>query len=81
MRLLNNVHSQSKKDVLYGKAGEQVTVISDCGNVVIVEGPNGVRFPCKPGDLTEVLTNEKTELKPIIKQVTKKKRSSNNELF
>lgn len=75
MNLINDVIScikKDKKDVVYGKAGEVVIVISDCGNVIIVESASGNRFPCKPDDLsTEVLKHEKPILpaKPIINPV------------
>lgn len=75
MKLKSDVVSLSKKDVVYGKAGDEVTIISDCVNVMIVEGKDGVRYPCSKDNLTtEVLTNEKpaTELKPIINQVQAK---------
>lgn len=78
MNLINDVISfikKDKKDVVYGKAGDVVIVISDCGNVIIVESLTGSRFPCSPDNLTtEVLTNEKptTELKPITNQVQAK---------
>lgn len=75
MKLMHDVKSLLDKDVIYGYAGDEVTVISEYGNVMIVEGINGVKFPCKTDNLTtEVLTNEKplTEVKPIINQVQAK---------
>lgn len=37
--------SHYKYDVIYARAGDQVTIISDSDNVLIVEGPDGNRFP------------------------------------
>lgn len=33
------------KGVIYGKKGEKVTLVKDCGRALIVENENGNRFP------------------------------------
>jgi hypothetical protein len=44
MILTEDIHSHCKSDHVYGYAGEQVTIVSERGNTLIVEGKNG-RFP------------------------------------
>lgn len=57
-RLKDDVFSHVSKDphkakqmLQYGSKGEQVTVLSDKGNVLIVENKKGNRYPVKREDL------------------------------
>jgi len=62
MILKNDIIScikKDKKDLVYGKAGDVVVVISDYGNVVIVENTAGERFPCGKDDLLTVKIKKK----------------------
>lgn len=43
--------SNDKEKTLYAKAGEKLTVISDCGNVYIVENKKGNRFSVKKDEV------------------------------
>lgn len=45
MQLSENIYSVFRKDHLYGKCGDIVTVISKHGDVVVVEGPDRKRYP------------------------------------
>lgn len=88
MNLINDVLSHIKKGVVYGKANDVVIVVSDFGNVVIVEGINGNRFPCKSDNITtQIIPSEKplTITKPIPHKVEAKTRAKpaplNNQLF
>ena len=51
-QLLNDVKSNVKHSYVYGHAGDIVELISDHGNVFIVE-LNGERFPAHINSLTE----------------------------
>lgn len=76
-KLSKDVHSLYNNKLL-GHQGSDVTVISDHGNVTIVEDISGERFACMAVDLTndEVIKNEEPpELKPIQKQVQRKAKS------
>ena len=65
MKLIKDVVSHSKKNVVYGKVGDEVKIIADYGNVLIVENDKG-RFPCKAENISE---KPLTDLKPITNQV------------
>ena len=42
--LKEDIRSEYRKKVIYGKAGDKVKIITD-GDVLIVEAKNGYRFP------------------------------------
>ncbi len=50
-KLKCDIASSMKKDKIYGKKGEPVTVISDRSSVWIVENKKGERFPVSVNDL------------------------------
>lgn len=50
MRLKTDIISVFKNHV-YGKAGEEVKVISEHGEVFIVENKKGIRYPVKKENL------------------------------
>lgn len=52
MKLKYDVFSSYRPACKYGSAGEDVIVIRDCGNVMIVQGMDGNRFPILIGSLT-----------------------------
>lgn len=89
MKLKHDVFSTYRPACKYANAGEDVKMISDCGNVVIVQASNANRFSVPK----EYLTEEEVEIKveeiniralpdteatnPIIKQVqVSKKRAA-----
>lgn len=49
-----DIYSNFKK-LLYAKAGTRVKLISDCGNVLIVEDEKGFRFPVESKDVTKII--------------------------
>lgn len=53
MKLKCDVRSGGSGKKLYGLIGDEVKVISERGNVVIVEGVDGVRFPTLKENLTD----------------------------
>ena len=44
---INSNSTKNKQPVMYAACGERVRLISDCGNVLIVEDPKGKRFPVR----------------------------------
>lgn len=52
-KLKEDIKSVVVKCRIYGCNGDEVTVISDCGNVLIVEDKIGGRWPVKK-DLVEI---------------------------
>lgn len=44
--------SNVKKKVMYGKSGDKVKIVSDNGNVLIVEDKAGNRFPASKEAVT-----------------------------
>lgn len=48
MILIKDVHSFQKGRQLYGKSGDRIKVISDRGNVLIIEGPVWAEEKGKP---------------------------------
>lgn len=44
MTLSENIYSYCKPNVIYGKKGEKVKIISNVDGVCIVEGEQGQRF-------------------------------------
>ncbi|MBK7883042.1 MAG: hypothetical protein IPJ81_03920 [Chitinophagaceae bacterium] len=84
MRLKEDVRSLFKPEVLYGKQGEEVKIISEKGTVCIVENINGDRFPVNVSALTEDPIKEKPEAvpdttavkKPIINRVPVSKKAA-----
>lgn len=90
MKLYKDVRSKLKPEVLYGKEGEEVNVISEDGQVAIVENDKGDRFPVRMDLLTDeyhVSPKKEEQTKQIIKPVpmrTKKSKSApqtTNSLF
>jgi|GEM_PF-1635593 len=78
--LTRDIYS-SVTSTLYGKAGDQVKTIGDHGEVHIVEGPNGVRFPVKSIYLTDSVNGvEKGEWKPEVNHVPAKKQVKKKQL-
>lgn len=47
MKLLSDRYALNDKKKLYAKAGEEVTLIKDNGNVLIVASKKGERFPVR----------------------------------
>ena len=62
MKLKNDKRSHLKPDVVYGRKGEEVKMISDNGTVLIVEAESGSRFTVRKEEVTEneVAQTEKT---------------------
>lgn len=79
--LSEDVFSVYRKGLLYGSMNEKVKLISDQGNVCIVEKENGDRFPVKK-DLLSSVVQDPPPVKPsapietISKPIPKKKKSS-----
>ncbi len=69
MKLKCDVYSLVGKGKIYGYSGDEVKIISDKGNVLVVEDSKGNRFPVSIDEVTtsEVQSKEKpfTETKPI----------------
>lgn len=64
MRLKEDVRSLFNPETLYGKQGDDVEMISDCGNVCIVQSKDGNKFPVRTELLTEQKIDRKTEAVP-----------------
>lgn len=52
--LSNYFDKRGGKPIVYGKRGEKVTEISNCGNVLIVENKDGNRFPVSVEKVNEL---------------------------
>jgi hypothetical protein len=63
-KLKENIRSHGKDKTLYGKQGDTVKIISDCGNVCIVEGEDGNRFPVHKDLLVKNAIKKKIEAVP-----------------
>jgi len=50
--------NKKDKQVMYGRKGEKVKEISDCNNVMVVEGKNGDRFPVEKIFLQSIKSNK-----------------------
>lgn len=82
-KLTENIKSY-KDNVIYGKRGDLVTIIRDCGNVCIVECIDGERFPVKKCKLIDEEVEVKKEAvpdataqnKPIINRVPVSKKKA-----
>jgi hypothetical protein len=77
MILLKDAVSHMKPDVVYGRKGEDVKIISDHGNLIIVEGKSG-RFPVLKENLADEVVQVKRECsdskgsaKDIVQQAAK----------
>lgn len=65
MKLKNDVHSFCNPKIVYGLQGDSVKLVSDHGQVLIVEGVNGKRFSVKQSELTsQIIIKRKTEAEP-----------------
>lgn len=53
LRLSDDIVSFGKDKRIYGKKNDEVKIISDCGNVLILEGPDGERFPAPKDKVIE----------------------------
>lgn len=60
MKLKVDVYSHLRPDRLYGRHGDEVILISERGNVAIVEGPDLNRFPVPIESLTTDEVPKKT---------------------
>ncbi len=81
--IISTVTCLMKKNEVLANAGDAVTVISDYGNVVIVE-VTGNRFSVKKDNLTNEKREElptTVEVKEVAKRSIKKVRESKPELF
>lgn len=52
MKLICDVYSHLRPHHCYGRAGDEVVVVSDCGNVLIVENVHEDRFPVSPDKIS-----------------------------
>lgn len=59
MKLKNDKRSHLKPDVVYGRKGEEVKMISDNGAVLIVETESGNRFTVRKDEVTEDAVEQK----------------------
>ncbi len=78
MIIKEDCYSHFRPSVKYAAAGEEVTVISDNGNVLIVENDKGERFPVTKSSLLNNLPTKSepaVEQKQIIKPVQPRKRT------
>lgn len=63
MRLKDDIASHCNPKILYGKANDEVTVISETGGIAIVETNDKQRFSCSIEKLTEEEVKVKEEIK------------------
>ena len=61
MRLKSDIRGSFRPEVIYGKKGDEVKIISDCGNVFLVEGPDGNKFPVPADQLEENKIDKKNK--------------------
>lgn len=68
MNLKCDIRSHMHSEVIYGRQGSIVKVITDDGQVCIVEDREGKRFPCSKDKLSETPVERKQEpvQEPII---------------
>lgn len=62
--MINDAISHCNDKTVYGKAGDEVKIIAEFGNVVIVEGLKGERFPVKKTGLAEEVKEQILEAAP-----------------
>lgn len=70
--LVKDIISHCKRDVVYGRSGDKVLVITNGQDVKIVESENGNRFPCRD----EFLSDTKTIGAVVIESGPVKKKSN-----
>jgi hypothetical protein len=61
MKLKNDKRSRLKPDIVYGRKGEEVKMISDNGTVLIVEAESGNRFTVRKEEVTEDVVEQTEE--------------------
>ena len=54
MNLKTDIHSHMHEEIIYGRQGDLVKLITDDGQVCIVEDKYGKRFPCRKEKLSEI---------------------------